>query len=81
MPLTRVFIENDGALGEGAGVVEVVLVVTEYIEVGWIVSASRPLPRLVERGTGSNRVVEDEAEDVSGGVTVNEREDAGLSVE
>lgn len=70
--------EKDGALGEGAGLVPPVvlggsppvLVATEYIEGGLILRASRPFLRLVERGTGSNRVVADEVEMV-GGVTVN----------
>lgn len=58
------FIEKEGALGEGAGLVRPVVVdTTEYNEGEWIV---RAFPKLVERGTGSSRVAEDEV----GGVTV-----------
>lgn len=66
MPFMIDLIEKEGALGEGAGLVRpVVLDATEYVEGDW-----KALPKLVERGTGSRRVAEDEVEEV-GGVTVN----------
>lgn len=87
IPLTNDFIENDGALGEGAGLVPAVLsappptlLVTEYIEGGFILRPPGPFAKLVERGTGLRRVVEDEVEGV-GGIEVAGRGDAGLSVE
>ena len=42
------------------------LVAVEYVEGGLIVRASRTFPRLVERGTGSNKVDDDEGADVFG---------------
>ncbi|KIK92918.1 hypothetical protein PAXRUDRAFT_12956 [Paxillus rubicundulus Ve08.2h10] len=89
IPLTIDFIENYGALGEGAGLDPPavlgppMLLVTEYVEGGFIL---RPpclgllTGRLAERGTWFNRVAEDEVEMV-GGVDANGRGDAGLSVE
>ena len=61
---TSDFIEKEGALAEGAGLVRPtvlpppVLVAMEYIEGGWIVRASRPCLKLVGRGTGSGRMLE-----------------------
>ena len=43
MPLTNDFIEKEGALGDGTGLVRpAVLDATEYMEGGLIVRASRP---------------------------------------